>query len=848
LPGERVAFITMAVAKFEDSKVAKAMKADQARFEIFTEAYKTQREWVARRFTADSWLDENHREWDALDRLCRTRPWATNRDKAYEYPFRTATETMRKVEGPWIGDEKGKVANTRGEAGSEVITQLITPQTYPPVWRVIIFTPEYGSEMSLDLENWNYLEPENEVDVWLVCWQGWTRFDEMIEQVTNHCLSFGDGSSTIWFGQGMGGLVAYEVAKAMEKFESSNFPYGLIVSDCPAPHLFASSYLPYEMDGWEDMLKGPRMTERQRKIVDQEVAMMTKYTMKHGDNKKVYMPIKAFYHEEDKMGVTEDNVKAWEEYAEDFELMDMLDEEEELDLYTTGKGYAFNVDPAIVSTISEIGSQYPRYDRVEERPDLGDTDGPIPEEVDVLVVGAGVTGLYQAAQFKDDGRSVLMVDRVDGIGGVWYMHGNDYSRVNSSEVAYRYIDKKGTWQRTNEDHTPKADMMRDFYEMAATNKDNIRLNIQVDKVSETENGKYEVLMKNVKTGTSHKLIANFVSLHTNRRLGKARTVNFEDSDKFKGKICYGYGNEVRGVNFWKKNVLIVGAGAFAFENVRTSIERGSQMCTLLGRRDGSTCPKWVDMIAFLRPLDDNLHTNKAAAAFSFEVWSEAYSKANLPAPSCWKEGLLKPNGHTISVSDLAFIGGFHGLFGLKSGEVAKIGADGASVELKGDGGKIEKLQLIIKCTGFHLNDECEEMVGESKMYPNGLVKFNINYTAEALFDAGQFGSAKGGHDLDIEYGFTEDEYKAGMEVYKEKGYNEKAIALTGNPFGSGYGGFVRYTSKYMSWLDQHPEEQKAMLEVFGKPQLPLTEFWQSQQSMLLFVASAKAVSALAEWK
>lgn len=58
------------------------------------------RQWCRDRFTADRWLDENEREWCAqlecqtavdmplisiryaLDRLCRSRPWATNRTKA----------------------------------------------------------------------------------------------------------------------------------------------------------------------------------------------------------------------------------------------------------------------------------------------------------------------------------------------------------------------------------------------------------------------------------------------------------------------------------------------------------------------------------------------------------------------------------------------------------------------------------------------------------------------------------------------------------------------------------------------------------------------------------------------
>ena len=46
------------------------------------------RQWCRERFTADRWLDENEREWYALDRLCRSRPWASNRDKAFPYPFR----------------------------------------------------------------------------------------------------------------------------------------------------------------------------------------------------------------------------------------------------------------------------------------------------------------------------------------------------------------------------------------------------------------------------------------------------------------------------------------------------------------------------------------------------------------------------------------------------------------------------------------------------------------------------------------------------------------------------------------------------------------------------------------
>jgi len=834
------------MAKFEWETVDLALKASEKRLDCFDEAWKKQREWCANRFTTDRWLSENKREWDALDRLCRSRPWAKNRDKGFEYPFVEYTNAMRKTDGPWCGDEVPKIPNTRSEALSDVVTQVVCPQEYPPDWRVILFTPEFGEHRCFLLDNWSYLEPEDKVDVWVVCWQGWSKFDEMIEQVLHQVLSFADGSSTIWFAQGMGGIVAYEVAKAMENFQTPNFPFGLVVSDCPAPHLFQSDYKPYEMDGWADALS--KTTDKQKKIVSDEVAMMKSYELKHGDKKKLHMPIKAFYHEEDKLGVTEDNTKAWEEYApemdEGFELLDALDEVE-FENYIAGKGYALDVDPAIVGTISEMGKVHQRYPENPEWPDIGDTDGPIPAEVDILVVGCGINGIYQAMEFKRmTKKSILQVDRGEAIGGVWNVYGNDYSRVNTSEIGYRWWEKDGVWSRPNEDHTPKYDMMYDMYQMSLCNKGNIRFNINVEKVVQRDDEKYEVTLKHVKKGTEHKIVCGFVSLHVNRRIGKARDVDWEASSKFKGKICYGYRNEVRGLNFWNKDCMIIGAGAFAFENVRSAIEHGAHHTILMGRRDGTTCPKWIDMIAFLRPLDKYCNTGKSGAAHSFEVWKKCYTDAGLHTPACWAEGLLKPHNHTISVSDLAFVGGFHGLFDVKVGEIARISDDGLAVILKSDE-RIDR-EIIIKCTGFHLNHEVEPMTGHAKMFPSGLIKFNLNYGAEPLLDGGQFGSSKGQTEFEFNLGFTDEEFKQGMEVFKKKGYNEMIIAPFGNPFGSGLAGGGRMLSRYMAWLVDNPAEQKAMLAMSGEAEQNVVEFWASTQGKLSVATTMRMIASLSK--
>lgn len=330
----------------------------------------------------------------------------------------------------------------------------------------------------------------------------------------------------------------------------------------------------------------------------------------------------------------------------------------------------------------------------------------------------------------------------------------------------------------------------------------------------------------------------------NRRIGKRRDVEWDGRDNFRGKVFYGYGNEVKGTDFWDKTVLIVGAGAFAFENVRTAIEHGARHVTLLGRRDGTTCPKWIDMIAFLRPLDQNLNTGKSGSMVSFEAWQNCYTDAGLPHPACWREGLLKPPNHTISVSDVAFIAAYHGMFAIKTGEIARFSEDGFAVELK-DGPRID-CQIIIKCTGFHLNDDVPKITGKPKMLPNGLMDYNLNYGAEPLLDGAQFGSAKGNTDISTPLGVPEEEVHKGIEVFKYI-FPDKASFLEGlsNPFGSGQGGPLRQSSNYMAYLVDHPEEQQAMIKLAGEPPQDVVHTWLSMIGSYGHVIQARLLAGLA---
>jgi cation diffusion facilitator CzcD-associated flavoprotein CzcO len=63
-------------------------------------------------------------------------------------------------------------------------------------------------------------------------------------------------------------------------------------------------------------------------------------------------------------------------------------------------------------------------------------------DVDVLVVGAGITGIYQLYRALDAGFSALLVEAGDGVGGTWYWNRYPGARFDSESYTYGYIFSK----------------------------------------------------------------------------------------------------------------------------------------------------------------------------------------------------------------------------------------------------------------------------------------------------------------------------------------------------------------------------------------------------------------------
>src|SRR6266568_2758785 len=77
---------------------------------------------------------------------------------------------------------------------------------------------------------------------------------------------------------------------------------------------------------------------------------------------------------------------------------------------------------------------------------LGAQQARAPEQGDVLVIGAGVTGIYQLYRARGAGFSALLLEAGSGVGGTWYWNRYPEARFDSESYTYGYRFSKELWE------------------------------------------------------------------------------------------------------------------------------------------------------------------------------------------------------------------------------------------------------------------------------------------------------------------------------------------------------------------------------------------------------------------
>jgi hypothetical protein len=363
----------------------------------------------------------------------------------------------------------------------------------------------------------------------------------------------------------------------------------------------------------------------------------------------------------------------------------------------------------------------------------------MPVQASVVVIGAGVAGLHAAIELlqQNPSEDVVVLEKARSVGGVWRDHANSYSRVNSSEPSYRMF---GGAAKTN--HTPAHQILESMADAMKAHGliDKVFTSCDVQSVRRRTDGEMGWVVSGAEEGGEEFRIASeFVMLCTNRRLGKPRELALRGEEEFAGCVQRGLADDASPQKWGR--TLIVGMGAFALEHFRTALERGAAHATVLCRRRGTVCPQVIDWVNYVRPVRDDFSKFAAGNTVVQVAWLKTYQLSTAKVPECWNDRprLLKPDGHTVSTSDLFFVAHHMRMAATLLGEVSHVVREGVVTQDHGEApSSTLPCEVIVKCVGFHLNTTNEEILGASSFRGIGMVDDNLWYVAETHIDASTF--------------------------------------------------------------------------------------------------------------
>jgi hypothetical protein len=390
----------------------------------------------------------------------------------------------------------------------------------------------------------------------------------------------------------------------------------------------------------------------------------------------------------------------------------------------------------ITNRIEEYAYAKFRFDKNNLR--VG-SSGHVPETVDVVIIGAGITGLYAANRLVQSGISFCILEKNEKVGGIWSMYANSTSRVNSSEGAYRLIEHR---TRTNRDHSPAREILEDVVRLAQNVQDHLFLESEVEGIAKIEN-RYHVKYNHA--GRASRIVSKGVILAINDRVGAPKKIEWENQAVFRGYIVEGISNHTEGLDYRGKRVVIVGMGAFAVENARTALEEGASHVTVVGRRHGTVCPKIIDYLNFASPYDEAFKHDKQSNFRNMVYWKKMYELSGATQPECWM-AKVKHDGHTISVSDIWFVGHYLNKLETITGDISHMFEKGVVV----DGQHHINADIVVNCIGFERNASlAKSLCGFDQMYNNNYVGRDFMYLADAFIDDDAFNSFFGSSVLEM---------------------------------------------------------------------------------------------------
>ena len=189
--------------------------------------------------------------------------------------------------------------------------------------------------------------------------------------------------------------------------------------------------------------------------------------------------------------------------------------------------------------------------------------GPI-EQFDAIVIGAGVSGLYQLYRLRELGLSVRCFEDGSGVGGTWYWNRYPGCRFDSESETYGYSWSKELLQEWDWTEHYSGQPENEKYLNYVADTFNLRPNIQLNSrvksaIYDEQTNRWEVQVESGQRARAQFLIAA-VGI-----LSARYTPPFAGIDSFQGESYHTSRWPQEKVDFTGKRVAVIGTGATAVQ-------------------------------------------------------------------------------------------------------------------------------------------------------------------------------------------------------------------------------------------------------------------------------------------
>src|SRR5580704_16488624 len=210
------------------------------------------------------------------------------------------------------------------------------------------------------------------------------------------------------------------------------------------------------------------------------------------------------------------------------------------------------------------------------------------KQYDAIVIGAGVSGLYQLHCLKQLGLNVRLFEDGDGVGGTWYWNRYPGCRFDSESETYGYSFSKELLQEWDWKEHYSGQPENERYLNYVADKFNLRGNIQLNSrvtsaVYDEKASRWEVQINNGERARAQFLIGavGILSAHF--------TPPFEGVDSFKGSSYHTGRWPKEPVKFGGKRVAVIGTGPTAVQLI-TEIAKECGHLTVFQRTPNYCAP------------------------------------------------------------------------------------------------------------------------------------------------------------------------------------------------------------------------------------------------------------------